>query len=112
VQSAGRIIGAVTGAAITNSAKGASSGASAAENVLVYNFLMHDEPAKMAKKLADCKGNSGCEINVRREMAQLSAKNEKSFESCRISGNGTVSTICYWGSLMQQASGTGSPTGI
>ncbi|AEF46846.1 filamentous hemagglutinin family outer membrane protein [Serratia sp. AS12] len=88
VQSAGRIIGAVTGAAITNSAKGASSGASAAENVLVYNFLMHDEPAKMAKKLADCKGNSGCEINVRREMAQLSAKNEKSFESCRISGNG------------------------
>ena len=105
VQSAGRIIGAVTGAAITNSAKEASSGASAAENVLVYNFLMHDEPAKMAKKLADCKGNSGCEINVCREMAQLSAKNEKSFESCRISGNGTVSTICYWGSLMQQASG-------
>lgn len=42
----------------------------------------------MAKKLADCKGSSGCETGVRKEMAQLSAQNEKQFESCRVSGNG------------------------
>lgn len=88
IQSAGRIIGAITGAAVTNSSGGANSGANAAENVLRYNFLMHDEPARMAKKLADCKGSSGCETGVRKEMAQLSAQNEKQFESCRVSGNG------------------------
>lgn len=88
IQSAGRIIGAITGAAVTNSSGGANSGANAAESVLRYNFLMHDEPARMAKKLADCKGSGGCEAGVRKEMAQLSAKNEKQFESCRAAGNG------------------------
>lgn len=88
IQAAGRIIGAITGAAVTNSSGGANSGASAAESVLRYNFLMHDEPARMAKKLADCKGSGGCEADVRKEMAQLSAKNEKQFESCRATGNG------------------------
>ncbi len=88
IQSAGRIIGAITGAAVTNSSGGANSGANAAESVLRYNFLMHDEPARMAKKLADCKGSGGCEAGVRKEMAQLSAKNEKQFESCRATGNG------------------------
>ncbi|OYD19348.1 hemagglutinin [Klebsiella variicola] len=88
LQSAGRIIGAISGAAVTNSSDGANSGANAAENVLRYNFLMHDEPARMAKKLADCKGNGGCEADVRKEITLLSAKNEKQFESCRITGNG------------------------
>ncbi|HCI9213314.1 DUF637 domain-containing protein [Klebsiella variicola] len=88
IQSAGRIIGAISGAAVTNSSDGANSGANAAENVLRYNFLMHDEPARMAKKLADCKGNGGCEADVRKEITLLSAKNEKQFESCRITGNG------------------------
>ena len=88
IQAAGRIIGAITGAAITNSSGGANSGANAAESVLRYNFLMHDEPARMAKKLASCKGSGGCEADVRKEMAQLSAKNEKQFESCRATGNG------------------------
>lgn len=88
IQSAGRIIGAITGAAVTNSSGGANSGANAAESVLRYNLLMHDEPARMAKKLADCKGSGGCEAGVRKEMAQLSAKNEKQFESCRATGNG------------------------
>ncbi|EIX9039935.1 TPA: DUF637 domain-containing protein [Klebsiella variicola] len=87
IQSAGRIIGAISGAAVTNSSDGANSGANAAENVLRYNFLMHDEPARMAKKLADCKGNGGCEADVRKEITLLSAKNEKQFESCRITGN-------------------------
>ncbi len=87
IQSAGRIIGAITGAAVTNSSGGANSGASAAENVLRYNFLMHDEPARMAKKMADCKGNSSCETGVRKEMAQLSAQNEMKFDSCRTAGN-------------------------
>ncbi|MGX6467638.1 DUF637 domain-containing protein [Klebsiella grimontii] len=90
IQSAGRIIGAITGAAVTNSSGGANSGANAAESVLRYNFLMHDEPARMAKKLADCKGSGGCEAGVRKEMAQLSAKNEKQFESCRAAGNGDI----------------------
>lgn len=87
IQSAGRIIGAISGAAVTNSSDGANSGANAAENVLRYNFLMHDEPARMAKKLADCKGKGGCEADVRKEITLLSAKNEKQFESCRITGN-------------------------
>lgn len=87
IQSAGRIIGAITGAAVTNSSGGANSGANAAESVLRYNFLMHDEPARMAKKLADCRGNNGCEIDVRKEMAQLSAQNENKFDGCREAGN-------------------------
>lgn len=71
IQSAGRIIGAISGAAVTNSSDGANSGANAAENVLRYNFLMHDEPARMAKKLADCKGNGGCEADVRKEITVM-----------------------------------------
>lgn len=88
IQSAGRVIGAITGAAITNSVAGVNSGANAAENVLRYNFLMHEEPAKFAKKLVNCKGNSNCEVGVRREMTQMSVQNEKRFEGCRVAGNG------------------------
>ncbi|MEZ7213922.1 hypothetical protein ACBC55_06060 [Klebsiella spallanzanii] len=88
IQSAGRVIGAITGAAITNSVAGVNSGANAAESVLRYNFLMHEEPAKFAKKMVNCKGNSNCEIGVRREMTQMSVQNEKRFEGCRVAGNG------------------------
>nr|WED67560.1 hypothetical protein PJ912_13245 [Pectobacterium colocasium] len=42
----------------------------------------------MAKKLAGCKGSSQCEIDVLREISQLSAQNEKRFEICRGAGDG------------------------
>ncbi|MEQ9888610.1 DUF637 domain-containing protein [Pectobacterium zantedeschiae] len=88
ITSTGRIIGALAGAAITGKASGVNSGANAAESVLLYNFLMHDEPARMAKKLADCKGNGECEVDIRKEITRLSAQNENKFESCRVAGNG------------------------
>ncbi|MEI7409845.1 DUF637 domain-containing protein [Pectobacterium aroidearum] len=88
ITSTGRIIGALAGAAITGKATGVNSGASAAESVLLYNFLMHDEPARMAKKLADCKGNGECEADIRKEITRLSTQNENKFESCRVAGNG------------------------
>ncbi|MEQ9918212.1 DUF637 domain-containing protein [Pectobacterium aroidearum] len=88
ITSTGRIIGALAGAAITGKASGVNSGASAAESVLLYNFLMHDEPARMAKKLADCKGNGECEADIRKEITRLSTQNENKFESCRVAGNG------------------------
>ncbi|UUE57800.1 DUF637 domain-containing protein [Pectobacterium aroidearum] len=88
ITSTGRIIGALAGAAITGKVSGVNSGANAAESVLLYNFLMHDEPARMAKKLADCKGNGECEVDIRKEITRLSAQNENKFESCRVAGNG------------------------
>nr|WP_240354460.1 hypothetical protein [Pectobacterium brasiliense] len=63
----------MAGAAIPGKASGVNSGASAAESVLLYNFLMHDEPKILAEKYAACK-DSGCESNVRKEMNQISVK--------------------------------------
>ncbi|WP_300002421.1 DUF637 domain-containing protein [uncultured Cedecea sp.] len=88
ILSAGRIIGALAGAAVTNSSAGANSGGVAAENTLKYNFLMHDEPAEMAKKMAGCKGDTDCINNARKETIQKSNQNEQRFESCRVAGDG------------------------
>ncbi|MBN3127176.1 DUF637 domain-containing protein [Pectobacterium brasiliense] len=96
ITSTGRIIGALAGAAITGKASGVNSGASAAESVLLYNFLMHDEPKILAEKYAACK-DSGCESNVRKEMNQISVKNQEIFEGCRAAGNTTCINDMLYG---------------
>lgn len=96
ITSTGRIIGALAGAAITGKASGVNSGASAAESVLLYNFLMHEEPKILAEKYAACK-DSGCESNVRKEMNQISVKNQEIFEGCRAAGNTTCINDMLYG---------------
>ncbi|ACT11127.1 MULTISPECIES: DUF637 domain-containing protein [Pectobacterium] len=103
ITSTGRIIGALAGAAITGKATGVNSGASAAESVLLYNFLMHDEPKTLAEKYAACKGSSDCESNVRKEMNQTSVKNQEIFEGCRAAGNATCVNDMLYG--ISEASG-------
>ncbi|MBA5236553.1 DUF637 domain-containing protein [Pectobacterium aroidearum] len=103
ITSTGRIIGALAGAAITGKASGVNSGASAAESVLLYNFLMHDEPKTLAEKYAACKGSSDCESNVRKEMNQTSVKNQEIFEGCRAAGNATCVNDMLYG--ISEASG-------
>ncbi|QPI43146.1 MULTISPECIES: DUF637 domain-containing protein [Pectobacterium] len=103
ITSTGRIIGALAGAAITGKASGVNSGANAAESVLLYNFLMHDEPKTLAEKYAACKGSSDCESNVRKEMNQTSVKNQEIFEGCRAAGNATCVNDMLYG--ISEASG-------
>lgn len=103
ITSTGRIIGALAGAAITGKASGVTSGASAAESVLLYNFLMHDEPKTLAEKYAACKGSSDCERNARKEMNQTSVKNQEIFEGCRAAGNATCVNDMLYG--ISEASG-------
>ncbi|MEQ9998409.1 DUF637 domain-containing protein [Pectobacterium versatile] len=102
ITSTGRIIGALAGAAITGKASGVNSGANAAESVLLYNFLMHEEPKTLAEKYAACK-DSGCESNVRKEMNQISVKNQEIFEGCRAAGNATCVNDMLYG--ISEASG-------
>ncbi|MBN3343262.1 DUF637 domain-containing protein [Pectobacterium brasiliense] len=103
ITSTGRIIGALAGAAITGKASGVNSGASAAESVLQFNFLMHEEPKTLAEKYAACKGSSDCESNVRKEMNQTSVKNQEIFEGCRAAGNSTCINDMLYG--ISEASG-------
>lgn len=102
ITSTGRIIGALAGAAITGKASGVNSGASAAESVLQFNFLMHEEPKTLAEKYAACK-DSVCESNVRKEMNQISVKNQEIFEGCRAAGNATCVNDMLYG--ISEASG-------
>ncbi|MEQ9744601.1 DUF637 domain-containing protein [Pectobacterium actinidiae] len=102
ITSTGRIIGALAGAAITGKASGVNSGASAAESVLQFNFLMHEEPKTLAEKYAACK-DSVCESNVRKEMNQISVKNQEIFEGCRAAGNATCINDMLYG--VSEASG-------
>ncbi|WP_420064372.1 DUF637 domain-containing protein [Pectobacterium colocasium] len=102
ITSTGRIIGALAGAATTGKASGVNSGASAAESVLQFNFLMHEEPKTLAEKYAACK-DSVCESNVRKEMNQISVKNQEIFEGCRAAGNATCINDMLYG--VSEASG-------
>ncbi|MDR6576130.1 hemagglutinin repeat-containing protein [Pseudomonas extremaustralis] len=83
---AGGLAGAITG----GGAAGAVTGAGTAQNAVDNNFLNQGRPDAYAARYAGCKGETGCELTVRKDIAKESAENINKLKGCWDAGD----TVC------------------
>lgn len=80
---AGGLAGAITG----GGAAGAVTGAGTAQNAVDNNFLNQGRPDAYATRYAGCKGETGCELTVRKDIAKESAENINKLKGCWDAGD-------------------------
>ena len=84
------LAGGLAGAIAGGSAADAIAGAGTAQNAVNNNFLNQGRPDFYAERYAACKGEQGCELAVRKDIAKESAANVEKLKACWDAGD----TVC------------------
>uniref|UniRef100_UPI00390821B3 hemagglutinin repeat-containing protein n=1 Tax=Lelliottia wanjuensis TaxID=3050585 RepID=UPI00390821B3 len=82
ISSLASISAGIAGGLAGGNTAGAATGAGAGKNAVENNFLSKGSPQKYTEQYKECNGNTGCEQNVRKDMAQESAENIQKLKSC------------------------------